>query len=773
MFRNTIFDVRFTLIFVLVMSFFSSLPARRILVSRDGFGDVMSIQEGINMAADTDTVLVSSGIWNGDLTIQNKTITLASLYLLDRNPAHISNTIIDGRELSGGLRIYFSGSSNSPVKVIGFSVRNGRSNWSYTSSLHYDGGGICVLQSHVEVSHCDIYDNQASRGGGIASMYSTLLLKGNRIHHNHATRSGGGLTGVYAGTLIIFDETELNSIYMNTSAGGMDISYGATCTYTTINLDKGSVSNNDPYFYALRNNEQLNIAQAAIEQVDYDLWVSPDGDNDNDGRSPLSPLKTAIYALAILQPRDGQTRTINLLPGIYSRSSNDERLPLRPKTRVNIIGAEMQTVIMDGENNCAFIQAMYAPDYLTVKNITMINGLSLFGALFWFTDYTDSLANSVNIENIHIRDSWCSASGFQVSSYRSMTISNLTVEDSKMGIGVTLDIVESVNLTNFKVQRLRPTHCDDVRNYCAPVGIIKSAVYANYNSVVNISNFLITDNYDGSDPHSRAVSGLGIVGGGGSNIVNITNCTIANNSSRATSAALNLGLANSVINISNTIVAGNSPLEVAMTLDNSFPGETMRANIRNSLILGGHSSVQVLSPRISVFWLEGNKEENPRFSMEEPLPYQLLQNSPCVDTGTTDVVALNLPHFDLAYNHRIWNRRIDMGCYEYGSNPYVNIEDQSVTPIDDDISITVFPNPFNPKTNISYVLPLPGFVRLSIYNVKGQKVRSLFGDWQESGSHSIVWDGKDNKGSAVGSGIFYACLEYSGRQSMRKLMLLK
>ncbi|MDD3533642.1 MAG: hypothetical protein PHR27_06415 [Candidatus Cloacimonetes bacterium] len=67
--------------------------------------------------------------------------------------------------------------------------------------------------------------------------------------------------------------------------------------------------------------------------------------------------------------------------------------------------------------------------------------------------------------------------------------------------------------------------------------------------------------------------------------------------------------------------------------------------------------------------------------------------SPCIDGGTPDTEGLSLPPMDLACNRRIWNGRIDMGCYEYGSDPYVGIDDPALPPPAQAISISVYPNP--------------------------------------------------------------------------------
>jgi hypothetical protein len=84
-----------------------------------------------------------------------------------------------------------------------------------------------------------------------------------------------------------------------------------------------------------------------------------------------------------------------------------------------------------------------------------------------------------------------------------------------------------------------------------------------------------------------------------------------------------------------------------------------------------------------------------------------------------------------------------------------------------------FPNPFNPSTCIQYNLANPGQVELLIYNVKGQKVRTLISESQDAGNKEIVWNGTDDNGNNVSSGIYFYELITGDFSRTRKMMLLK
>ena len=84
-----------------------------------------------------------------------------------------------------------------------------------------------------------------------------------------------------------------------------------------------------------------------------------------------------------------------------------------------------------------------------------------------------------------------------------------------------------------------------------------------------------------------------------------------------------------------------------------------------------------------------------------------------------------------------------------------------------------FPNPFNPETCIQFTLPEDGMVNLAVYNIMGQKVRELVADSMQAGTHSVTWDGKDDSGNAVSSGIYLSRLVSGENVAANRMLLLK
>jgi hypothetical protein len=115
----------------------------------------------------------------------------------------------------------------------------------------------------------------------------------------------------------------------------------------------------------------------------------------------------------------------------------------------------------------------------------------------------------------------------------------------------------------------------------------------------------------------------------------------------------------------------------------------------------------------------------------------------------------------------------------YNLLPYV----ETLTGVDQDLQIkelpkefTVlqnYPNPFNPSTKITYKLPDGAQVNLWIYNLLGQKIRTLVNEFKAAGNYDINWDGKDDAGKEMPAGIYIYKLQAGSFTDMKKMELVK
>jgi flagellar hook assembly protein FlgD len=84
-----------------------------------------------------------------------------------------------------------------------------------------------------------------------------------------------------------------------------------------------------------------------------------------------------------------------------------------------------------------------------------------------------------------------------------------------------------------------------------------------------------------------------------------------------------------------------------------------------------------------------------------------------------------------------------------------------------------YPNPFNPETKIEFSLPTAGLTTVTVYDALGRTVTTLVSDQLDAGHHSVIWNGTNERGDAVASGVYFYRLQTSMGSVSRKMMLLK
>jgi len=111
------------------------------------------------------------------------------------------------------------------------------------------------------------------------------------------------------------------------------------------------------------------------------------------------------------------------------------------------------------------------------------------------------------------------------------------------------------------------------------------------------------------------------------------------------------------------------------------------------------------------------------------------------------------------------------GITELDWNQFLSVNE--LPNIMNDIFLTNYPNPFNPTTTISFSIPVESEVDLSVYNIKGQKVKQLVSEQLSAGEHSVIWNGEDASGKKVSSSIYFYKLSTKDETLMKKMVLLK
>jgi hypothetical protein len=88
-------------------------------------------------------------------------------------------------------------------------------------------------------------------------------------------------------------------------------------------------------------------------------------------------------------------------------------------------------------------------------------------------------------------------------------------------------------------------------------------------------------------------------------------------------------------------------------------------------------------------------------------------------------------------------------------------------------AVSVGPNPFNPETTVHYVVTTPGRVTLEVYDVRGARIATLVDASMMAGEHTATWNGRDEKGVPVGSGVYFGRLTSSAGVRSYKMTVVK
>ena len=175
----------------------------------------------------------------------------------------------------------------------------------------------------------------------------------------------------------------------------------------------------------------------------------------------------------------------------------------------------------------------------------------------------------------------------------------------------------------------------------------------------------------------------------------------------------------------------------------------------------------------------GNIMQDPLFVGTGIHPFGLDIDSPCIDAGTFFLpFSIESPESDLAGNSRVYNDSIDMGAYEWNE---VGVENYELPIANYDLRN--YPNPFNPTTTITFNLTTESTenTEIIIYNLKGQKVKNIspslchpeFIEGRGGRKYSVTWNGTDDSGKSVSSGIYFYKLRAGDFQQVKKMMLIK
>ena len=228
---------------------------------------------------------------------------------------------------------------------------------------------VCVNVDTFSLQGLTIQNGKADVGAGLYCIDATLKLSDVTIRNNGADQYAGGIYCNYVvnPSEIIFDKNHLCNIYHNTAdLYAADIYfYGNT---QEITLDTFTVATPTDYHFWTNQAVNLNIQNSKIIQKNADLYVSPDGSNENSGISGTEPFKSIRHAIEMIYADQANPHTIHLLPGTYRPSSEDTSKRIRCRSYVSLQGNGPKNTILD--SICVFsdYDTLTSISNLTVKN---------------------------------------------------------------------------------------------------------------------------------------------------------------------------------------------------------------------------------------------------------------------------------------------------------------------------------------------------------------------------------------------------------------------
>ena len=562
------------------------------------------------------------------------------------------------------------------------------------------------------------------------------------------------------------------------------------------------------------------------------LYVSPNGSNSNSGSSFGEALLTIDYALSVLSPDSLNRKTIYLSEGVFSQSTTGEIFPLEWENYVSLKGISAET-ILDGEDSLSGVLQFNSITESKIENLTVRGGYGIGIYLHHSSPKLINTAvednNGIGIEcrdyssptliNVTIEDN--NGNGIECRDHSAPSLKNVNIS-SNNGSGIycrdnSSPKLENVTIMNNSTENGGGIYCARYSNPTLDSVIITNnvasqdggGIYCGNNSNPQLDNVLIS--------YNSAGRGGGIHCSNNSNPQFIDVYIVENYASIAAgirSSDSNPILQNTLIanNISSYLCGGmvcyrSNPLLLNVTITgNSAPyyegifcqsysnpiikncilwnNNNTEIYVYNSTITISYSDIQggeegVITNNGTVYWLDGNRDENPLFVETGDHPYALLSGSPCIDAGDPNTI-YNDPEDPNNLGYALWpamgTLRNDIGAYG-GPNAaswkiiVTAIENEDTEelqiPTDFDLSQN-YPNPFNPTTTIQYSIKERSSVELVLYDILGRQVEVLVKEEQDAGYYKINFNA-----GYLASGIYLYRLKAGNFVETKKMVLLR
>jgi hypothetical protein len=741
---------------------------------------------------------------------------------------YIDSTIVDGdRQVC--LRI----ENGEDVTVNGFTFSNNYDDLNVVDTNQIDtaGGGIRIVEAgSIELKNIKAIKNISQGGSGIVvyGENTSVYFENVEVTQNRGIEGGGMILSSGA-------QVECNNlrVFNNFGLYAMDIFIGNYNDYqgTHIDLSLGSAlineidnyyvldgGNSSPPYEAGIGNVTISVQEAYFPEIDQDVYVSPQGSNSNSGLSPTEPLQTLARAMQVIKSNPDNPNTVHVGPGTYSWSENNQRFPFSLKSNTKLLGAGIDQTIVEGEDGLVNVGGNFMEN-TEFGGMTFQNSHGYSHAPVW--------SHAIGFNYFHDlkydRTTHIHATGFALGGPDAdFLLENIIVQNNNSHIYSDLNALDfsagNYTLSNIIIRNNKMYHAD---NY-------ELGIYA-VNCNLDIRNLIITD-CQGEDAtllnyyinqesysdctfemHNALIFNNSVLTGPGTirpvgikNIFNedfsilISNSTIANNygNREFAGATGRAKIYNSIFYNPECLLDGEINLSNKIKIDNQYV--PMDSHLNNNLF---YCETPFYWNEDYVIQDDNLFSTNPEFlgqyvdslTVSDIDYYRLSENSPCIDAGFSDTSFL--ASTDLAGNARIWGQAVDIGVFEYNSEPvhnHNNEVDSIIKP-----QILVYPNPVSQKqskgsgmTNIEFVLPEDNKDKplITIYNIKGQKVRKILleNSYQDMQRHaglktstdkgqlySTNWNLRNDNNKQVASGLYLIQVKAGSYNAKGKIIVLK
>ena len=692
----------------------------------EGFSILNTCKAGIYCEWSSPTVsncIIRSSLSRG-IIIKDSTSSISNCVIMNNSggglkiesaDVTITNCTISNNSTEvDGAGIFLSSSS---ARIMDCAIEHNQVLVSHNSYNDGSGGGIYSISSSISISECLINGNSAYKaGGGIYLSHeknNTANVISDCLFSDNISLMGGGIYCIFSISPVIGGSAEqANEFKNNIAAAGADLCTDPDSEIVTASFNHFSGNHLSDYYVSPQNRFDLSDCTSNQEPVRVDVYVSPEGNDNNNGLAPDTPYKTIMHAAKKAVGEETNPITIHLAPGVYSASETGEIYPLPFLDHVNIEGDESGSVILDAEQNvCVFYGLL---DTAAISGLT-ITGAKNHGIVS--RRCTLELMNCCIRDNKHLNQRSEDGNGGGINMEDSdLSIIHCVIENNEATAGGGIYCWDSSEDAH---PRLYMENCILQNNQCSEYGGGLKNECRFQNIKVEITGCTIANNIgsrgggiysSGSHDNPLMVSYSSIINnqaseGGGINMqfgsAILEGCSISGNiGTNHGSAIYSLISTFSKAILRNCVISDNSSANNTVNMDNLLTENcTFVRNISSAedaaCICTSVNNDQITEIVNCILWAnaateiraysydgvynlkvehccimngfpgDGNFSMDPRF--QGNTDFHLRGDSPCVDAGTDKYA----PATDLDGNERPQGGGMDIGAYEFAGWPEV------------------------------------------------------------------------------------------------------